>query len=785
MRIKVFLFNVCFCLLPLFVLAQDSLATDTTLQTADTTQVEKADVVIPDSTITQVEKVDTVISDSTITQVEKVDATATDSATNETTTQVVPANVDSIKKAPTPPAANTLKYTPIPPPKKQQPPLKGTTPLKAIDVQLTQRGAQPILEVIALDQQGNRNSQIAGLYTFQINEDKKVPLNFINGKAVKALEKLPKTLYVKAQNGQADVFYRLHTSPEETQQSEIPLWLSIIPPLITILLALLFREVLLALFLGIWSGIFILNGFTSQSLFWSFFAVIDTYILNALKNPDHLAIIVFSSLIGGMVAIISRNGGMAGVVNGLSKLARGPRSSQLVTWFMGLAIFFDDYANTLVVGNTMRSLTDKYRVSREKLAYIVDSTAAPVAAIALITTWIGAELGYIGDAAKELGLAQGPYSIFLHSLQYAYYPIFTLVFILLLVLLKRDFGPMLKAERRARTTGKLSENAIEQEGTEDLDEFAPLSGVKQRAYNGILPVLTVIIATLAALVFTGVDSLQSQGRDILNEDNLTWFSKVSEIIGSANSYLALIWSSLLGVVVAIFLSVAGRFLSLRATMESLLVGVKAMMGAIVILTLAWALAQITKDLHTADFLTTLLQGSFDPRLLPIITFLLAGLTAFSTGSSWGTMAILYPLILPATWVIASSAGFSDAATMPIFYNVVSSVLAGAVFGDHCSPISDTTILSSLACQANHIDHVRTQLPYAITVAIVSVGMSGVAMFYGEQVPIWAIYLIGVGILFLLALILGRYVKDAEIPNADDTAEISGESTDDPRIIITD
>ncbi len=230
--------------------------------------------------------------------------------------------------------------------------------------------------------------------------------------------------------------------------------MSIIPPLIAIIFALGFREVYSALFTGLFVGSVIITYYQGYSffaaIFYGLFAIIDVYILESLNDSAHLSIIVFSMMIGAMVTLISHNGGMRGVVNILARYARNPRSGQFVTWMLGMAIFFDDYANTLVVGNTMRPVTDRLRISREKLSYIVDSTAAPIAAIAFVTTWIGAELSYIQDGINVIGLNETAYDIFLNSLQFSFYPVLALLFILILVQSNRDFGPMLTAEKNAR-----------------------------------------------------------------------------------------------------------------------------------------------------------------------------------------------------------------------------------------------------------------------------------------------------------------------------------------------
>lgn len=624
------------------------------------------------------------------------------------------------------------------------------------------------LEVTALDAKYRQlNELVTGRYNFMIDGEDKT-LNFTAGKANVSLEEMPKSVYLKYRPEGSEKeqvrFFQFKEKNGAVSKWVIPTWVSILPPLIAILLALIFKEVITSLFLGIWIGVWMLYGFDVEAFFWSFLHTVDEYIFHTLTDGDHIAIIVFSLLIGGMVAIISRNGGMAGVVNGLSKLSNSARSSQLVTWLMGVAIFFDDYANTLVVGNTMRSLTDKFRVSREKLAYIVDSTAAPVAAIALITTWIGAELSYIGDVTGTLGISESPYSIFLNSLQYSFYPIFTLVFILFLAISNRDFGPMHTAEMRARTTGKVFDTGLEKEEEEiEVEKMDPIKNAPHRAINAILPVLVIIIGTFVGLWYTGMAATDWTAEitklklNANGPEDLTLLAKLPIIIGNSNSYDALIWSSTLAVTTAIALTLFQGIMSLRATMETMMVGIKAMMGAIIVLVLAWSLAQITKDLHTADFLTSLLVGNLNPLFLPVLIFLLAALIAFSTGSSWSTMAILYPIALPLAWAISQAAGNPIDLTMQIFYAVTSSVLAGSVLGDHCSPISDTTILSSLASQCNHIDHVRTQMPYALTVGTVSSVMITLSMYM--QLPSMVSFGAGLGILLLIVLLFGKRVPE--------------------------
>ncbi|MFY0643093.1 MAG: Na+/H+ antiporter NhaC family protein [Bacteroidia bacterium] len=521
--------------------------------------------------------------------------------------------------------------------------------------------------------------------------------------------------------------------------SEMPAWMSILPPLITIVLALVFREVYVSLLIGIMSG-GIIAAYYEHS--WS--GIIDgilspvDYMVQAVSpaNGDsgHISVIIFSLFIGGMVAVITANGSMGKLVSLISKKATNKKRGQLATWFMGILIFFDDFANTMVVGNTMRPLTDRLKISREKLAYIVDSTAAPIAAIALITTWIGAELQFIQDGIS--GLENFPkdkssYIIFLSSLKYMFYPVLTLLFILILILTGKDYGPMYKAE-----------NQVIQHGDEKEDmEYDKMAKV----WKGIVPIALLILATLLGLWTTGYDA------EIIGDSSMGLTKKLGLIIGAADSYKALLWASYIGLGSAILFSLPQ--LGMEKSVTAAVNGFKKMFGAIMILVLAWSLAGVTDTLHTADFITSALDGNVQAKLLPAITFVFAALIAFSTGSSWGTMAILYPIVIGTSWSLGLADGLTQDANYQILINVIACVLAGSVLGDHCSPISDTTILSSLASDCDHISHVKTQLPYALTVGFVALIFGTIASAYG--VPSWICFVLGLLSLFSIVSYFGK------------------------------
>jgi Na+/H+ antiporter NhaC len=510
--------------------------------------------------------------------------------------------------------------------------------------------------------------------------------------------------------------------------------ISIMPPLVAIAGALAFRQVLPALFMGVWFGAVAVNGDLPFALWTGLLDTVQIYVVGAIANKDHAAIMAFTFMIGGMVGIVSRSGGMLGVVNHISGFASNGRRAQLGTAGLGLAIFFDDYTNTLVVGNTMRAVTDRLKVSREKLAYIVDSTAAPVACIALVTTWIGYEVGLIDAAIASIDELQEPYSIFLHSIAYSFYPILAIAFVFMVASSGRDFGPMLDAERQAAHAGPRA-GEIESSPDPDISDVGPKSGVEGRALNAVLPIGVLLTAAFGGMLATG------QG------------DSFSDIIGSADAYKALLWGSLLGALTAGILAVGSKSLDLTETIEAWLVGAKAMLMGMIVLVLAWALVTTTEALGTANYLVALLGDAVPASLLPTLVFVLSAVTAFATGTSWGTMGILMPLVVPLTWAILSGDGSVDAASMPILYSSISCVLAGAVWGDHCSPISDTTIMSSIASGCEHIEHVRTQLPYALLVGVVAI--LGGTLPAGFGMPWWLGLLIGGAALWVTLRILGR------------------------------
>jgi Na+/H+ antiporter NhaC len=519
------------------------------------------------------------------------------------------------------------------------------------------------------------------------------------------------------ESGTAELIITLGGYPQRKITRVIPAFLSILPPLLAILLALVTRQVIIALFFGIWLGVTFIYQYNPVL---GFLHTLDEYIVNSLADPDRIAILIFSLVLGGMVGVVSRSGGSQGIVDKLKHYANNAQKGQLATWAMGVLIFFDDYANTLIVGNTMRPLTDKLRISREKLSYLVDSTAAPVANIAIISTWIGYEISLINQSFSSLGVTDNAYSMY-------------------------------RAEKRARKSGAvLGDKSMPLSDLTDTDMMAD-ENTPRRWYNALIPVAIVITAVSLGLIYSGYLNLQ-EGGGFPSDSNL--IQRVSLIVGNADSFAVLMWASFLGSIAAILLAIFQKILTLQQAIDAWVKGIRAMVMAAIILVCAWAIGTICQDLFTADYVIHLTRQFLTPHWLPLITFLTAAVVSFATGTSWGTMAILMPIAIPLAYKFPlATPGIDPGHATALMLSTTAAVLAGATFGDHCSPISDTTIMSSMASGADHIDHVRTQLPYALTVGLIASFFGYIPV--GFDISDWWVLPIGFAVVFMVVRFAGK------------------------------
>lgn len=535
-------------------------------------------------------------------------------------------------------------------------------------------------------------------------------------------------------------------------------WLCLVPPILTIGLAIATRRVVISLLAGIAAGVLILlpNPEAFESTTGSFSAgsylvssaggfvreFVVSHLLGSLLDFDHLLVFAFTSILGIQVALIHRTGGMLGIVRWAAPMAKTRRGGQVLTFLLGLVVFIDDYANTLLLGSTMRPITDRLKISREKLAFLVDTTAAPVSGIALVSTWVATEISSMETGFNDAGIEIGnnTFGIFLSTIPSRFYILYALAFVFVCAVMCRDFGPMLTAERKARADDKNEPKAD--------DNSQP-----GRPWNAIFPITITVAVVIVMLAITG---LAEVGDSALPDSTIqAW----GAIIGQGNSYVSLVYGSLAGLAFLGVLIAMQRDVTIGQVGQSALEGFRHVLPAMIILWLAWALSGLTKEefLGTGNHLAArLTEGTLSPALMPTIVFVLASAIAFSTGTSWGTMAILMPIVIPLVYtLIEQTTGTAPAADHYIITASIGSVLAGAIFGDHCSPISDTTILSSRSSDCDHIAHVRTQIPYALTIGAVAILLGTLPAGFG----ISSLILLPLGCVSLIAILLifGRTV----------------------------
>ncbi len=464
--------------------------------------------------------------------------------------------------------------------------------------------------------------------------------------------------------------------------------ISLLPPLAAVVLALATRRVNISLFVSIWIGGWIFTGNPIEGIAQTF-----SWFAEVMTDEWNARFLVLVSLLGAGAAFMHRTGGSQALAIWLAKRVSTSRGSLLLTWTLGVVVFFNDYVNSVIVGNASRELTAKHKVSREKLAWVMDATSAPMATIGPVSDWIGYQVSLIAGAFTVISLtSEEPYWVFLQSIPWNFYSLLCLISVPM-ILVMGDFGPMKKAETRAREKGELIApgdtplSSVE----EDLGEVPERRG---SVWHFIIPLVVLIGVGCWALWYTGGGA---EGKPLM------------DAIADTDVSVALSWAAFAMVMVGIIMALLQKQ-TLEDCENTLLAGFRTMLPALVIMVLAWSIGTVTGALETGDYVIAATREWLSPNLLPLLIFLIAMVISFSTGSSWGSMAILTPIAVPLAYNIGD---------MTLVSMAIGAIFSGSIFGDHCSPISDTTVMASIFSGSDHVAHVKTQIPYALVPASVS------------------------------------------------------------------
>ena len=470
-------------------------------------------------------------------------------------------------------------------------------------------------------------------------------------------------------------------------------FLSILPPIVAIILALRTKQVYISLVFGIWLGWVILSD-------WNFLtgtiATLEGFV-NVFKSAGNTRTIMFSALVGALLIFIQYSGGVQGFMLRLNNLLTHYENKktgkarvvvQLLALVTGILLFIETSISSLTVGTLFRPIFDKLKIPREKLAYIADSSSAPSSILIPFNAW--------GAFIMGLLITQGidsPLSVLAHSLLYNFYPLLTILIVFLVIVFKKDIGPMVKAEKRTKETGKLLNDDAVPMISDEITSYEMKEGVIPKAYNMIIPLVTMVVMMLVSLSYTGWGEIN---------DATSNFNHFIQSLGKGSGSSAVLYAVVSSLLVAIVLYRVQGIMKLNKMVELILKGVSGLMPLALLMVLAFAISDVCKTLETGIYVAQLSEGWLSPEFLPFVIFILSSFIAFSTGTSWGTFAIMIAIAVPMAQTHDANLSLVIAAT-----------IGGGVFGDHCSPISDTTIISSMASASDHIDHVKTQLPYAL------------------------------------------------------------------------
>ncbi len=476
-------------------------------------------------------------------------------------------------------------------------------------------------------------------------------------------------------------------------------WLSILPPVLAIILALKTRMVYISLVAGIWLGWLIISDW---NLLQGTIATLEGFV-TVFKNPSNTRTIMFSAMVGALLIFIQYSGGVNGFIRLIDRVLqklekRGKGHSRVVVGLMaqltGIMLFIETSISALTVGTLYRPIFDRLKIPREKLAYIADSSSAPAAVLIPFNAW--------GAFIMGLLMAQGlerPFSVLLSAMVFNYYPMITILIVSMVIITRKDIGPMAGAERRTRETGKLLNDGARPMVSDEITSCKMKEGITPRAFNMIIPLATMVVMMIVSLAYTGWKEVEAYEG---------FMDHLARALGHGSGSSAVLYAVTTSILVSGILYRAQGLMKVRKIVELILKGISELMPLALLMMLAFSISHVCNTLGTGTYVASITEGWLSPSLLPAIVFILSAFIAFSTGTSWGTFAIMLSIAVP----MARMHGYET-------FLVVAATMGGGVFGDHCSPISDTTIISSMASASDHIDHVRTQLPYALLAGLLT------------------------------------------------------------------
>jgi Na+/H+ antiporter NhaC len=466
--------------------------------------------------------------------------------------------------------------------------------------------------------------------------------------------------------------------------------LAIVPPILTIILAIITKEVLMSLLIGVLSGCLILTQWNPVFALEKLTAIT----VSQLSDSSNICVVLIIFLLGGLIGLLTKSGGIEAFAEVISSKVKSRRGAMAVTWLLGLLFFFDDYFNALATGAIMRPVCDKHRISREKLSYCIDSTAVGVCLLAPVSSWVAFITSLIAGSFAAAGIQQDPFQAFLYSIPLNYYAWLSIIMVGMTIFFSLDFGPMAKAEKRTLDTGISFVSSFG--GGDMTDELSQIRKAKGKVFDLIVPVLLLIVFTFGFMLFTG---------GFFDERNGL---RLTDALRNMNGTLALVYAIFVTIIITTVIYKIKSLSSIKDSISAFVTGTKSMVFVVILLVFAWAIGGVCQDLKTGEYVAGVFNNTIPSFLVPALLFVITCAMAFSTGASWGIYAIMMPVAISLTTALHADV-----------FTCIAAVIGGGGFGTHCSPLADSAILSSAGADIRHVDHIKTQIPYSLTCAAVA------------------------------------------------------------------